>query len=143
MEKLLISSCFLGRNVKYNGSNNKLDYIDKLKQKYNLIPVCPEVLGGLKIPRDPSEIFNGKVISNKGKDVTDNFILGAKKTLEIAIKYNCKKALLKESSPSCGVNMIYDGTFSKNKINGVGITSKLLKENGILLYTENDIKKLF
>ena len=143
MENLLISSCFLGNNVKYNGSNNKLDYIDKLKEKYNLIPICPEVLAGLEIPRDPSEIRNDKVISSKGYDVTNNFNLGALLALDIAIKNNCKKALLKESSPSCGVNTIYDGTFRKNKINGLGITSRLLKENGILLYSENDIEKLF
>ena len=88
MENLLISSCLAGNNTKYNGKNNYLPLIEKLKDKYNLIVICPEVMGGLSIPRDPSEIKGDKVISNKGNDVTKEYNLGAKIALELAKKYN-------------------------------------------------------
>ncbi len=142
MEKLLISACLIGTNCKYNGKNNYLELVEGLKKKYELIPVCPEILGGLDIPRNPSEIKNNKVISNKGIDVTKEFNLGAKSALEIAMKNNVKIALLKDGSPSCGSNYVYDGTFSKTKIKGNGITSILLKENGIKVFSENEISKL-
>lgn len=142
MENLLISSCLVGNNTKYNGKNNYLPLIEKLKDKYNLIVICPEVMGGLSIPRDPSEIKGDKVISNKGNDVTKEYNLGAKKALELAKKYNCKKALLMEKSPSCGVKKIYDGTFSKNLIDGMGITTKLLYENKIDVYSKDEIDLL-
>ena len=142
MENLLISSCLVGNNTKYNGKNNYLPLIEKLKDKYNLIVICPEVMGGLSIPRDPSEIKGDKVISNKGNDVTKEYNLGAKIALELAKKYNCKKALLMEKSPSCGVRKIYDGTFSKNLIDGMGITTKLLYENKIEVYSKDEIDLL-
>ncbi len=142
MENLLISSCLVGNNTKYNGKNNYLPLIEKLKDKYNLIVICPEVMGGLSIPRDPSEIKGDKVISNKGNDVTKEYNLGAKIALDLAKKYNCKKALLMEKSPSCGVKKIYDGTFSKNLIDGMGITTKLLYENKIEVYSKDEIDLL-
>lgn len=142
MENLLISSCLAGNNTKYNGKNNYLPLIEKLKDKYNLIVICPEVMGGLSIPRDPSEIKGDKVISNKGNDVTKEYNLGAKIALELAKKYNCKKALLMEKSPSCGVKKIYDGTFSKNLIDGMGITTKLLYESKIEVYSKDEIDLL-
>lgn len=142
MEKILISACLIGINCKYNGKNNYIDLIEKLKQKYELIPICPETLGGLSIPRDPSEIINDKVISINNKDVTDNFILGANKALQIAINNNITIAILKDGSPSCGNNYIYDGTFSKNKINGKGITTRLLLQNNIKIYSELEIELL-
>lgn len=142
MENLLISSCLVGNNTKYNGKNNYLPLIEKLKDKYNLIVICPEVMGGLSIPRDPSEIKGDKVISNKGNDVTKEYNLGAKIALELAKKYNCKKALLMEKSPSCGVKKIYDGTFSKNLIDGMGITTKLLYESKIEVYSKDEIDLL-
>lgn len=142
MENLLISSCLVGNNTKYNGKNNYLPLIEKLKDKYNLIVICPEVMGGLSIPRDPSEIKGDKVISNKGNDVTKEYNLGAKIALDLAKKYNCKKALLMEKSPSCGVRKIYDGTFSKNLIDGMGITTKLLYESKIEVYSKDEIDLL-
>ena len=142
MENLLISSCLVGNNTKYNGKNNYLPLIEKLKDKYNLIVICPEVMGGLSIPRDPSEIKGDKVISNKGNDVTKEYNLGAKIALDLAKKYNCKKALLMEKSPSCGVKKIYDGTFSKNLIDGMGITTKLLYESKIEVYSKDEIDLL-
>ena len=104
--------------------------------------VCPESDGGLTTPRNPSEQKGEKVVSNKGVDVTTEFNLGAKIALDVALKNNIKYALLKESSPSCGTNLIYDGTFTGKKINGMGVAAKLLKENGILVFSENEIEKL-
>lgn len=139
---LLISRCLLGENTKYNGKNNYVDNIELLKDKYELFLCCPEVMGGLSIPRDPSEIKNDIVISNKGKDVTNEFLLGAKKTIDIVKRNNIKLALLKDNSPSCGSTMIYDGSFSKKKIVGMGITAKKLKELGVQIFTENEIETL-
>ena len=142
MEKLLISSCLIGNNTKYNGKNNYIKEIEQLKSKYELIPICPEVLGELSIPRDPSEINNDKVISINNKDVTLEFNIGANKTLNIALKNNIKYAILKDGSPSCGNTYIYDGTFKNNKINGSGITTKLLKSHNIKIYNENNLNEL-
>ncbi len=142
MEYLLISGCLIGNNTKYNGLNNYAPLVEKLKEKYELIVICPEVDGGLSIPRNPSEINGNIVISSMGVDVTKEFNIGAKKALELVKKYNIKKALLKEGSPSCGTNYIYDGTFTGTKINGLGVTAKLLKENGVLLFNEKEIEKL-
>lgn len=142
MEYLLVSSCFAGNKTKYNGKDNYLESLNLLKEKYKLVFVCPEVVGGLSIPRNPSEIIGNKVISNQGVDVTNEYKKGADVALYLVKKYNIKKALLKESSPSCGSNTIYDGTFSSKKILGMGITSKLLNENGVIIYSENNINEL-
>lgn len=138
MEKVAVSACLLGYNCKYNGENNFCLKIINLEDKYELIPICPESFGGLRVPRVPSEIKEGKVYSRTGNDVTDHFIKGANSAYEIIKENNIKYAILKSNSPSCGVGMIYDGTFSGNLIPGDGITSKLLKEKGIILFTEND-----
>lgn len=144
MEKinLIISSCLCGNNTKYNGGNNLIDKLDLLEEKFNLITICPEVFGGLTTPRNPSEIIGDKVYSNKGIDVTKNFNDGAIIAVEILKKYNAKYALLKEGSPSCGVHKIYDGTFSGVKIDGVGVTTKMFKDLGIVVYSENEIEDL-
>lgn len=140
MEKLIVSACLLGENCKYNGKNNYVDKIELLKDKFEIIPICPEVFGGLGIPRLKSEINNDKVINEKGLDVTKYFTLGATKALELA--KDAKYALLKDGSPSCGSSYIYDGTFSSNRINGMGITTRLLKDNSIIVFNENEIEKL-
>jgi uncharacterized protein YbbK (DUF523 family) len=140
MEKLIISACLLGKNCKYNGKNNYKDEIELLKDKFEIIPICPEVFGGLGIPRLKSEINNGKVINEEGIDVTRNFVLGANKALELA--KDSKYALLKDGSPSCGSTYIYDGTFNSIKINDFGMTVRLLKEKNIKIYTENNWKEL-
>lgn len=141
-EKLLISACLCGKNTKYSGGNNLIKKLDELQQKYDLYLICPEVDGGLTTPRNPSEQLGEKVVSNKGVDVTNEFNLGSKMALEVALKNNIKKALLKESSPSCGTHKIYDGTFSGKKIQGMGVAAKLLKENGIEVYSDEEIEKL-
>ena len=123
--KIAVSSCLLGINCKYNGKSNYNEEIVKLKEKYEIIPICPEVLGGLPIPRVPSEIINNKVINQEGIDVTKNYIDGANKALQILKDNNIKIVILKAKSPSCGKGEIYDGTFSHTIVKGNGITSKL------------------
>lgn len=142
MENIIISACLCGINSKYNGGNNKIDNIDKLKEKYNLIYICPELFGGLGVPREPAEIKDGKVVTKSGKDVSANFIDGALKSLEIALKNNVKVAILKESSPSCGSSMVYDGTFSGNKVSKMGIAAEIFKKNNIKVYNETQIELL-
>ena len=141
-EKLLISSCLLGNNVKYNGKNNYIDGIEALKEKYDLIIICPEVMGGLPIPRIPSEIINNNVFNKEGINVTNEFEKGANIALELVKKHNIKKALLKDGSPSCGSTYIYDGTFNGIKINDFGITVRRLLKEKIKIYTENNWMEL-
>lgn len=141
-EKLLISACLYGKNTKYSGGNNLISRLSELEEKYELFLICPEVDGGLSTPRNPSEQLDDKVISNKGVDVTKEFNLGAQIALNVAKKNNIQKALLKESSPSCGTHKIYDGTFSGRKIDGMGVAAKLLKENGIEVYSDLELEKI-
>ena len=145
MEKILISACLTGVNCKYSGGNNKLvdTVLEKLAEKYELIPVCPESDGGLSTPRDPSERRSDKVVSCKGRDVTEEFQRGALIALEKALSNDCKKALMKELSPSCGSGKIYDGTFTGTVIDGYGVTAELLTKNGIEVIGEHRAEKLF
>ncbi|NEW59788.1 DUF523 domain-containing protein [Sulfurovum sp. bin170] len=139
MEKLLISSCLMGENVKYNGKNNLID-LAQLREQYELIPFCPEVAGGLPTPRLPSEIVSFtplKLINNKGKDVTHNFIIGAKKTVNLVKKEGITKALLKANSPSCSSAFVYDGSFERQLVKGKGITTLFLREIGVEVFDEN------
>ena len=138
-EKILVSACLLGVNCKYDGENNRNEKVLEYIKDKEVIPVCPEIFGGLPTPRIPSEIVGDKVINREGQDVTKEYKKGTEETLYIAKLLGVKKALLKESSPSCGTNTIYDGTFTGNKINGIGITAKLLKENGIEVISENEV----
>lgn len=141
-EKILVSACFLHEGYKYNGGANINEKIKGLAEKYDFVLICPEVFGGLSSPRLPSEIFNDKVLNEVGEDVTEAFVNGAHKALELAIKHGCKKAILKAKSPSCGKGLIYDGSFSHTIIKGDGVAAKLLMENGITIYTENEIENL-
>ena len=137
-ERILVSACLLGINCKYDGNNNKNEkLIEYLKDK-EIIPICPEQLGGLKTPRVPSEIVGDKVLTKDRQDVTKEYQKGAEESLYIAKLLGVKKAILKSKSPSCGNKKIYDGTFSKKAITGSGITAKLLKENGIEVFNEKD-----
>lgn len=138
-EKILVSACFLAKGYKYDGKDNINEKVISLQKKYDFVLICPEVMGGLSTPRDPSEQIGEKVISNKGKDVTINFINGAQKALSIANANNCKKALLKAKSPSCGKGLIYDGTFTHTIIEGNGKCCQLLLDNDIEVFTEDEI----
>lgn len=112
----------------------------ELLKKEVLIPICPEQLSGLTTPRDPSEIKDGEVVTNNGKDVTDEFKKGAEETLKIAKLFNAKEAILKQRSPSCGCGQIYDGTFSGKIIKGDGVTADFLKKNGIKVISEEELE---
>jgi uncharacterized protein YbbK (DUF523 family) len=137
-ENVLISACLLGISCRYDGSFKEHKNITKLLEKYNLIPICPEQLGGLETPREPAEQLNQKVFTKSGKDVTINFYKGAREGLKLAKIFNCKKAILKAKSPSCGNKQIYDGTFTGKLISGEGVFAKLLKENNIFIFSEKD-----
>ena len=136
LEKLLISACLMGIHCRYNGERKAIPEIDALMKKYDLIPVCPEQLGGLKTPREPSEISGEKVLTKSGSDVTAEYIRGAEETLRLGKLLGAKKALLKAKSPSCGSGTIHDGSFSGKLKDGYGITAKLLSENGFEIYDE-------
>ena len=142
MKNVLISACLYGQKCRYDGGDNLISRLDEIKKVCNLFPVCPEVLGGLETPRNPSEIIGEKVVSNVGKDVTNEYKKGAEIALETALRNSCKIALMKAKSPSCGVGKIYDGTFSRKLTDGDGITVKLLKEHGIKVFDETQIKEL-
>lgn len=140
--KYLVSACLMGDNCKYDGGNNyDAEVVDFLKDK-TFIKVCPECLGGLGIPRVPSEIVGDRVINKENIDVTCEYTQGALKTLTIAKENDCQCAILKSRSPSCGVSEIYDGTFSKKIINGDGITTRLLKSYGIKVVSNEKIATL-
>ena len=141
-EKLLISACLLGRNCKYNGGNNYHPLTKKLQEQYDLVPVCPECMGGLPIPHDPSERVGDKVLSKTGADVTAAFRLGAEKTVEAAGQSGAKKAVLKERSPSCGFGSIYDGTFTGTVVPGNGVAAEALAAEGVSIWGESRMEEL-
>ena len=144
MEKILISACLVGENTRYDGKNNYLPIVEKLKEKYELIPFCPEVMGGLLTPREPCEIQGPDVKTKDGVSKVKEYNLGAKKALEACRLFGIRIAILAESSPSCGVRNIYDGHFNQTKIPGKGITTRLLEENGIACYSSlDDLSFLF
>lgn len=144
----LVSACLCGVNCKYNGKNNlKLNLVELLHDG-DVIPVCPEQLGGLPTPRLPAEINagsgqdvlagNGKVLTTNGDDVTDMYVKGAYETLKIAQMAGVDTAILKSRSPSCGSKYIYDGSFSYKLRQADGVTVALLKENGIRVMDEDE-----
>lgn len=148
MNKIGISSCLVGICCRYNNEKLKLDLRAKLKD-YELILFCPELLGGLSCPRSPAEIKGGdgfdvlmgkaKVITSEGRDVSQNFIVGALKSLEYLKQQHVKKVILKSNSPSCSNAMIYDGTFSTTKVVGVGVTCACLLLNDFIVINETEL----
>lgn len=142
MEKLLISACLLGVSCRYDGKSKPLGNVEKLMEKYELIPVCAEIFGGLPTPRVPAEIVGEKVLTADGKDVTAEYLKGAREVLRLGKLFGCKKALLKERSPSCGSGIIYSGKFDKSLAEGFGKTAALLLENEIEVFGESEIEKL-
>ncbi len=139
---ILVSACLCGDNCKYNEKNNYNEKVVEFLQNKNFIKVCPEVISGLNTPRLPCEIQDEKVISSIGEDLTEKFKFGAKCILEIAKKNKCTLAILKDKSPSCGVNYIYDGYFKGILKKGLGFTASLLKKNDFKVLSEIDIEKL-
>ncbi|MEH7094107.1 DUF523 domain-containing protein [Neobacillus vireti] len=143
---ILVSSCLAGLKVRYNSTHSLNNAIAKLVEENKAITICPELLGGFSTPREPAEIIGGngedvldgkaKVIEKSGKDVTDLYIKGAYATLNKAKDINATLVVLKEYSPSCGSSMIYNGEFIGKKLEGMGITSALLKRNGLKVISE-------
>ncbi len=135
--KIAVSACLLGHNCKYNGGNNRsqkvLDYIEG----HEVIPVCPEVAGGLPIPRIPVELKNGKAINKEGVDVTEFFRKGVEK--EMKKLQDIDLVILQPRSPSCGCKQIYDGTFTKTLIEGKGMFAQALAEAGIPMMDGADV----
>ena len=142
----LISACLCGVNCKYDGANNYNEKCNELFISGKAILICPEQLGGLTTPRvlqaKAKDILegNGKIVTKEGMDVTKQFIKGAKEVVEIAKKLSISTAILKERSPSCGVNFVYDGSFNGNKVKGKGITAEMLNEIGIKTLSEKDLE---
>lgn len=133
MEALLVSACLLGFDCKYSGGNNALteEELKTLRSRYRLIPVCPEVAGGLPIPREPCERRGDRVVNRRGEDVTAQFRRGAEIACQLARRFGAKQALLKTNSPSCGSGQIYDGSFLRILIHGDGVTAEYLKKEKI------------
>ena len=155
--KILVSSCLLGEDTRYDGENSNVALNPKFRFSEKelfmdilcdneIYSICPEVSGGLGIPRNKAEIISHekplKVIDEKQNDVTVNFLIGAKKALDICTENGIKVALLKAKSPSCGNFEVYDGTFSKTLINKQGLTARLLEENGVKVFNETQLKEL-
>ena len=144
-QNLLISACLLSVSCRYDGKDNALskENMQTLTKHFNLIPICPEQLGGLPTPRLPAEIqIDGKTLRQDGADVSLEFQRGADEALKISKIYECNLALLKAKSPSCGNHEIYDGSFTGKLVPGRGRTVKLFEKHGIKVYNENEIEIL-
>ena len=129
--KVAVSACLLGENCKYNGGNNYNKKLVNFVESYEVIAMCPEVLGGLVIPRPPAEIVNGLVRQKNGISVDNEFKKGAQKALNIIKKNKIGLVILQSRSPSCGVNNVYDGSFTGKLIEGKGVFARILEENNI------------
>ena len=139
---IAVSACLAGECCTYKASNNLIERYDELAALCLPVLVCPEVLGGLPTPRDPSEIQGNKVVSCRGTDVTCEYERGAAEALRLAQEAGCAFALLKENSPSCGCGHVYDGTFSHTLVEGDGITARAFKREGIATFGESQIDAL-
>ena len=154
MEKILISACLAGDLVRYDGKRKPFDHvmIREWEARGRLIRFCPEVAGGLAVPRPSAEIVHGnggdvlekkaRILTSKGKDVSSQFIRGALLALELIRAHKIKIAILKEKSPSCGTGYIYDGTFKKRLVPGMGVTAALFKKNGVIVFPETEIEEV-
>ena len=137
--KILVSACLLGVSCRYDGGSQPCEKVLALLKDHQLIPVCPEQLGGLSTPRLPSEIRGDRVVASDGRDVTAAFEKGAQEALNIARLYGCRQAILKSDSPSCGHGRVYDGTFTGQKCPGDGVACRLFKEAGLTVRSEKEL----
>lgn len=140
--KILISACLLGLPCRYDGASKPQPWVEALAARHELVPVCPEQLGGLPTPRHPSERRGDLVVMDTGDDVTAQYRRGAECALALCRLLNCEAAVLKERSPSCGHGEVYDGTFTGTLTVGDGVTAALLLENGIPVYGESRVEAL-
>lgn len=139
---VLVSACLMGFRCRYDGGAQRLDCLDALRERHVLVPVCPEVMGGLPTPREPSEIRSGRVVTRDGRDVTEAFARGAREAEKIALACGCRCALLKERSPSCGLGRVYDGTFTGTLTRGDGLCARLLSRRGLRVLGESQAEEL-
>ena len=147
----MVSACLVGIPCRYDGGSCPHDRLQALAAQGDVLLICPEVLGGLPTPRPPAEIRGGnggdvlqgqaQVVNIDGKDVTAEFLAGARKALRVAQRWDIKEAILKARSPSCGVGQIYDGSFSGRLVEGDGVTATLLKREGIIVRNEDEWEK--
>ena len=137
--KIAVSACLLGENCKYNGGNNFSEKVSEYVKGHEVIPVCPEVFGGLQTPREPSEIVDGTVRHKDGSSVDKEFRKGAEAAFKIIKEKEVELVILQSRSPSCGVNTIYDGSFSGKIIKGHGVFAEILLRNGIKVIDVADL----
>ena len=140
--KLLIAACLLGVPCRYDGAAKPQPWAEELARRHELVPVCPEQLGGLPTPRHPSERQGDRVVMNTGMDVTEQYRRGADAALRLCRMLGCEAAVLKERSPSCGHGKIYDGSFTGTLTDGDGVTAEPLIRNGIPVYGESQAAEL-
>lgn len=136
---ILVSACLMGKNCKYSGVSNDNAKVHDFLQGKEYIMFCPEMLGNLPVPRQPVEIIENRAKNSAGQDKTQEFSQGATLSLQLCEKYQPELIILKESSPSCGVHKIYDGTFSHTTVKGSGFTASLLKKMGYTVISEEDL----
>ena len=134
---ILVSACLLGVACKYSGGDNACPAVLALAGRHTLIPVCPEVYGGLPTPRPPAERQGDRVVTEQGEDVTAQYQKGAQAAVQLAKLTGCEAAVLKKNSPSCGYGQIYDGTFTRTLTAGSGLTAEALLAAGIPVYNED------
>ena len=139
---ILISACLLGCACRYDGKSKGNAAVRALAKDYQLIPVCPEQLGGLPTPRQPSERRGDRVVMKDGRDVTAEYRRGAEEALRLAELFGCGTAILKEKSPSCGSGRIHDGSFSGGLVPGDGVTAEVLKAHGLRVLGESRLSEL-
>ena len=137
--KIMVSACLLGENCKYNGGNNLNPELLRLLAGHTVIPVCPEVLGGLPVPRIPAEIVNGAVVNREGISVDDAFRRGAEKALELAAAERPDLVILQSRSPSCGTRQVYDGTFSVTLVRGKGVFAEMVANAGFRVMDAEEV----
>ena len=139
--KIMVSACLLGQRCKYNGGDNYSQAVAAFTKGHDVIAVCPELAGGLSVPRAPCEIVGGVVMNARGENVDEAFRTGAALCLQTAVEELIDLAILQPRSPSCGVHQIYDGTFSGKRIDGSGVFAALLRAHGFRVVDSEDIEK--
>lgn len=142
---ILVSACLIGCQCRYDGNANTNALLQQWFLEGKLMPICPEVLGGLATPRPSCEIQNnneGKlcVVTKDHQEVTAAFEKGAQVSLDIGKAVGAHMAILKSRSPSCGYGQIYDGQFCKQLVEGNGLTAELLASHGLKIYNEDNFE---
>ena len=140
--KILVSACLLGEKCRYDGGSRECTHpiFTKWRNGGALVPICPEVRGGLPVPRTPCERRGTAVVSRGGEDFTAQYLAGAQAAVRLAQECGAALCVLKENSPSCGANLIYDGTFSDRTVRGQGLAAELLRQAGFAVFSENELE---